>query len=223
MLISNRWQSKTALLMALGITSTAVIPIVFSNPAIADSPSYKTGQLLAQSSSGVVSAGTTIPVTFDKDKIIVKPDEKVKVKLTVAEDIVSGRDRILIPEGSKINGELRPADGGTQFVAKELILNNRKNGVPIEATSDVITETETINEKSNPDLLKGAAIGAAAGAVIGDIFGGIDLGEVLGGAGIGALASVLTNKREKEVEVVIVNPERDLTLTVEEDLVVRPR
>ena len=123
-------------------------------------------------------------------------------------------------EGSEINGELRPVDGGTQYVAKNVTLTrrNRDQRFPIEATSQIITRTETINEKTSRDVLKGAAIGAAAGAVLSEIFGDIDLGEVLAGAGVGALASVLQGKKEKEVEVVVVDPQRDLELTLEEDL-----
>ena len=122
-------------------------------------------------------------------------------------------------EGSEINGELRPVDGGTQYVAKNVIIRrNRDQRFPIEATSQIITRTETINEKTSRDVLKGAAIGAAAGAVLSEIFGDIDLGEVLAGAGVGALASVLQGKKEKEVEVVVVDPQRDLELTLEEDL-----
>ncbi len=64
---------------------------------------------------------------------------------------------------------------------------------------------------------EGAAIGAAAAAVVADIFGGIDLGEVLGGAGIGAIAGLLLRGRN-EVEVVVVNPDTDLDLTLQSDL-----
>lgn len=99
-----------------------------------------------------------------------------------------------------------------------IIRRNRDQRFPIEATSQIITRTETINEKTSRDVLKGAAIGAAAGAVLSEIFGDIDLGEVLAGAGVGALASVLQGKKEKEVEVVVVDPQRDLDLTLEEDL-----
>lgn len=220
MLIYHRWQSKAALILALGITSSAIAPIVISTEAIAQTPSRESKLLISQSASEVVPSGTRIPVTFDKDKIIVKPDETAKAKLIVAEDITSDTGRVVIPQGSEINGELRPTDDGTQYVAREVIIKrrNRDQRFPIEASSGVITRTETINEKTSRDVLKGAAIGAAAGAVLSEIFGDIDLGEVLAGAGVGALATVLQGKREKEVEVVVVDPERDLDLTLEEDL-----
>ncbi len=62
MLISKRWQSKTALLIALGMTSTAAVPILFSSPAMAGKQPYIVGQLFSQSSRVIVAAGTTIPV-----------------------------------------------------------------------------------------------------------------------------------------------------------------
>lgn len=218
MSIYSRWQSRTALLIALGITSTAAVPIVISAPAMASKDPYVVGQRLPRSSRLLVPAGTTIPVRYDQaERIIVTPDETSPVTLTVAEDIRSNNGIIVIPAGSQIEGELQPTEGGTQFVSGDLILTNTEQRLPINATSTVITETETITEKSNPDILKGAAIGAAAGAVIGEIFGGIDLGEVLGGAGVGAIASVLL-RGEKEVEVVNIDPETDLNLTLQSDL-----
>ena len=220
MLIYHRWQSKAALILAVGITSSAIAPIVISTEAIAQTPSRESKLLISQSASKVVPSGTRIPVTFDKDKIIVKPDETAKAKLIVAEDITSDTGRVVIPQGSEINGELRPTDDGTQYVAREVIIKrrNRDQRFPIEASSGVITRTETINQKTSRDVLKGAAIGAAAGAVLSEIFGDIDLGEVLAGAGVGALATVLQGKREKEVEVVVIDPQRDLDLTLDDDL-----
>lgn len=182
---------------------------------------YVVGQRL-QSSQVIIPAGTTIPVRYDKAKrIIVTPEEKSPVTLTVERDILSNGGRILIPRGSQIAGELQPASGGTRFVAKELILSNKRQRLPIKATSEIITETETINEKTNPNILRGAAIGAAAGAVIGEIFGDIDLGEVLAGAGVGALAELLLRRDRKEVEVVVINPDTDLDLTLQRDFVGR--
>lgn len=144
-------------------------------------------------------AGTRIPVSFDKEKIIVKPDETASVKLIIAEDIRSESGTVVIPQGSQINGELRPEDGGTQYVAKEVILKrrNRDQRFPIDAKSQVITRTETINQKTSRDVLKGAAIGAAAEAVLAEIFSDIDLREVLAGAGVGALALCVARQKRK--------------------------
>ena len=218
MLISHRWQSRTALLIALGMTSTTAFPFLVTNPATAGSNPYLSKQLFSQSSSVVVSAGTVIPVKFDKEKIVVMPDETAPITLTVAADVRSTEGTILIPAESQIKGNLRPAGGGTRFVAQELTIENSNQQLPIRATSKVITRRETLKKGMNTgSILKGAAIGAAAAAVVADIFGGIDLGEVLGGAGIGAIAGLLLRGRN-EVEVVVVNPDTDLDLTLQSDL-----
>lgn len=160
MLISNRWQSKAALLMALGMTSTAAVPLLISAPAVADSP-HVVGQLFSQSSRVLLPAGSRIPVRYDEaERIIVTPRETASVTLTVADNI-RYRGTTVIPAGSRIEGELRPASGGTQFFAKELIYRNGRR-LPINARSQVITDTETITKGSDRNILRGAAIGAAA-------------------------------------------------------------
>jgi hypothetical protein len=154
------------------------------------------------------------------DRVLVSPKETVRLTLTAANNIRSERGNVVIPAGSQINGRLRPADGGTRFVAEEVVIGSQKRRYPIEATSPVVTRKQTIDKKTNPDFLRGAVIGAAAGAVIGEIFGGIDLGEILGGAGAGVLGElILSGRRRKAVEVVVVNPNQDLDLTLEEDFV----
>ena len=144
------------------------------------------------------------------------PDETAPVKLKVAQDITTSGGTVLIPEGSVIEGELRSAGEGTQFVAENLVIAGQNGKTPIDATSEVVTRRETINKRSDPKILQGAAIGGAAAAVLSEIFGRIDILEVLGGAGLGALASVLIRDR-KEVEVIVVNPQEDLNLTLQSD------
>jgi len=219
MLNFHRWQSRTALLIALAMTSTVTVPVLSIQKATAQSQSYLIGQSLFRSNEYTIPAGTIIPIESDAEKIIVKPNETVDVTLQVAADIRSSSGRILIPRGSEIKGQMQPAFGGTQFVAQDLILETRREEerVPIDATSEPIIETEIIDEKTDPDILRGAIIGAAAGAILSEILGDIDLGEVLGGAGVGVLAELLLRGKE-EVEVVIVDPNRDLDLTVESDL-----
>lgn len=219
MLISRHWHSKAALLMALGIATTAITPIFITTSATASTEPYLVGQLFPPSERVVIPAGEVIPVRLEgAQKIIVTPEETAEVTLTVARDIRSNAGTILIREGSRIEGELRPTRNGTQFVAQELILAGSDRRLPIEATSDPITDTEIIDERTDPDILKGALIGAAAGAVLSEIFGDIDFIEVLAGAGVGVLAELLLRGRE-EVEVVVIEPDTDLDLILESDLV----
>jgi hypothetical protein len=222
MLTLSHWRSKTAGLMALGISSAALLPLLTATPTFAQSESYRTSQLFPQQSSVRVPAGTVIPVRYDEaEKIVVTPDETAPITLTVAEDVRSSRGTVLIRAGSQIAGELRPDDGGTRFFAETLTPEDSDRALAIDATSDVITETETITEDSDPDILRGAAIGAAAAAVLAEIFGSIDFLEVLAGAGLGVLAEVLLNNNDKEVEVVVVNSATDLDLTLQSDFLVR--
>ncbi len=220
MLISSGWQSKTALLMALGMTSLAAVPALMAAPATASVKPYLVGQLFSQSERVAIPAGTVIPVELEKaEKIVVTPEETAPVTLLVAADIRSNAGTVLIPQGSKIEGELRPVSGGTQFVAKALTLRNSDQRLPIRATSKVITEREIIKKGTDVgQILKGAAIGAAASAILAEIFGSIDFKEVLGGAGLGAIAGLLLGGR-KEAEVIVVHPEEDLSLTLQSDLV----
>jgi len=102
-----------------------------------------------------------------------------------------------------------------------LIFSNSGQNFPIDAVSEIIAETETINERTDPNILRGA-VGAGASAVIGKIFGGrIRLGQVLAGAGIGVLPELLSRSR-KETELVVIDPDTDLHLTLQVDLVRSP-
>lgn len=221
MFTSSGWQPKIALLIALGMTSTAASPLLIAAPALAGSKTNGVGQLFSQSEQIVIPAGTAIPVEYDEaERIVVTPNEKVPVTLKVAANIRSNLGTLLIPMNSEIIGNLQPVGVGTQFVAEELRFANSNRRVPIQATSQVFTDRETIRQGSDVNrILKGAAIGAAASAVIAEIFGSINIGEVLGGAGIGALAGLLLGGR-REVEVIVVRPE-NLNLTLESDLVLR--
>jgi hypothetical protein len=220
MLTLTQWRSGTAFFMALGMATTATLPMLMASPATAGSEVYQISQLLEQRITYRLPAGTAIPVRYEAaERIILKPEESVDVTLTVATDVRSGdRGWVVLPAGSKIEGQLRPSQGGTQFISENVILANRDQALPINATSDVITDTQIINERSSPDIVRGAAIGGAAAAVLSEIFGSIDFLEVLAGAGIGVLAEVLI-RNDKEVEVVVVEPETDLDLTLQSEFV----
>lgn len=219
MVISRSWQAGTALTMTLTIASSLLVPVWLSQSATAATNSTLIAQTFPDSwRRSAIPSGTLIPVRYDKaERIILKPDETVPVTLTVTRDILTARGTVLIPEGSQVEGELRPVEGGTQFVAETLILSDDSDrSTPIDAISSPITKTETINRRSNPDILRGAAIGGAAAAVLAEVLGKIDPIEVIGGAGLGVLAEVLLRRRQ-EVEVVVVEPETDIDLRLQSD------
>ncbi|WNZ24040.1 hypothetical protein HJG54_15015 [Leptolyngbya sp. NK1-12] len=239
MKLTPRWQSSTALALALAMTGSVLAPLGWARSvAAADTnriaqvfPPEWRNNLPPRSTPGrvpdswgyrsIIRAGTIIPTSYERDKIVVTPTETAELTLTVASDIRSAGGTVLIPAGSEINGELRPTSGGTQFVAEELVLDNGER-YPIEATSDVITRRETITRRSDPEIFQGVAIGAVAASILGEIFGNVELWQVLGGAGVGALGSLLIRNRER-VEVIVVDPATDLDLQLESDFVLNPR
>lgn len=220
----NRWKTGTAALMAMAMTTGAIASMFVSAPASAQT--IFRGQTQTQTQTGTVSipAGVTLPVTYDKDKIVVTPDETTRIKLRVGRNIIDRAGNVLIPEGSQIEGQLQPVtrngEKGTYFVAQELVFPNG-NRQSINATSQIITRKETISKGSGTDkILQDAAIGAGAASAIALITGdrSIQAIEPILGAGAGAAASVLL--RRKKAEVIVVEPQRDLNLTLRSNLLV---
>ncbi len=138
--------------------------------------------------SGIqLAAGSPIPVRYaSAERIIVAPEETAPLTLSVARDVTNSQGTVLIPAGSQVVGQLRPANGGSQFIASELVVNGRRT--PINASSDVITTTRDVNDPDLKAVLVGAALGAGAAAGIGEATGDIDASEVAVGAGVGAAA-----------------------------------
>ena len=217
----NHFKSGTATLLALTITSSTVVPIVTTASALAQGYPPRREQ-----TNIFIPSGTSIPVRYDKEKIIVMPDETAPVTLTVATNVISSDGSVLIPEGSQISGDLKPVSGGTQFVAKELTfyrrqLEKQSRAFPINATSNVVTRTEEITKgSSTTSILTGAAVGGGAAAAISALTGNHSISalEVLGGAGLGAVGGALLNR--PKVNAIVIYPSQDLTvrLTSEFDL-----
>lgn len=218
-MIFRLWYSKSTSFIALGIASVVGTTITISTPAMADKEPYNV-RLLSQLSQVILTAGATIPVRYDNaERIVITPKERVPVTLLVAKNIRSQQGSILIPKNSQVKGELKPVSGGTQFFAQQLILSNSNQRLPIDAVSEIIAETKTVNETTNPNIFKGVAVGAGAGALLGGIFGGrINLGTILGGGAAGAGVAELDRGRKK-TELVVIDPDTDLHLTLQADLV----
>jgi hypothetical protein len=225
MITSQKWRSTAAATLALGITVLTGAPLMVAAPATAQRISeYERGRI-SQFDREIIPSGTVIPVSYEKDKVVVTREETAPLTLTVARDIRTTNGRIVIPAGSQIVGELQPVRRGsrigTQFVARELFVSRRQR-YRIDATSGVITRTERVQRGSGTgSIVQGAALGAAAAAALAGITGdkAIATEEVLGGAGVGALAGVLLGRRS--VDVIVVRPEEDLNLRLRSDIVLR--
>lgn len=217
----NSWKSRTAALMALAITTSAAAPVFTSTPVSAQLfPSSRNGNGSSTYRNITIPSGTTIPVRYDKaEKIVVSPDERLPVTLTVASNIVNRSGTVLIPAGSTIEGELEPAEGGSQFVARELVTYNRRQ--PINATSRVISQTTVNRGAKTSNIIKGAVVGAAAAAALGGLTGDrhIGIGEILLGTGAGAAGGAVLGRNK--ADVVVIEPDTDLDITLRSSLALR--
>jgi hypothetical protein len=161
-----------------------------------------------------IPAGTVLPVKYEKSKVLVTKDETVPLTLTVDRNITTNDGRVLIPAGSEIVGDLRPATGGSQFVAKTLNMGGQS--MAINAVSDVITKTETVKKGINVGgLVKNAALGTAAAAAIAAVTGdrAIATEELLIGGGAGVVLSLIQNFLGKNsVDLISIEPNTDLNL-----------
>jgi hypothetical protein len=165
-----------------------------------------------------IPAGNTIAVQYSKDKILLGPDEKVPLILTVPQNITNAQGQTLIPLGTQVVGELRTVSGGAQFFASELVFANGQR-LALNGTSKVVTTTEKVDKGvSIGKLVQNAALGAAAAAAISAVTGDRALAteEILGGAGIATLLGLFLGR--DSVTLASVNPNTDLAVTLNSDL-----
>lgn len=228
----HQWKSKTAALMTMAITTTAVAPMIAFAPAHAQ---YNIGQprSIGQQSRTVTipaNANVSFPVRHDKDQVVVTRGESLDLTLKISSDITDGQRNVLIPRETEVVGRLEPVyfNGtnrnndnirGVRFVARELVFPSGRRQ-PINASSGIVTRTERISRNNSSRILTDAAIGAGAATAISLITGNrrIEILEPLGGAAAGALASVLL--RKEEAEVFVLRPEQDLRLALNSNLVI---
>jgi len=217
-----RWKTGTLALMAMTITTSAIAPFVVFAPAHAQ---YN----LNQRRTVTIPANVTLPVTFEKEKVIVTPGETSALTLRIPNDIIDNNRKVLIPANTQVIGQLEPVNlyntgsknkQGVRFLAKQLVYPSGRQQF-INANSKTITKTETISKGADTgSILTDAAIGAGAASVLALITGNkkIEILEPVGGAAAGALASVLL--RKKQVDVFVLRPDQDLPITLTSNLVI---
>jgi hypothetical protein len=230
MLNLKKLQASTALALTLGMSTATIAPLTIAGSASAQSPRiFRNGGSSNNNGNYNYGGQVTIPrgdrlrVKFlddkreEKEKILVGTNEKLPVTLTISRDLAMYQGRYLIPEGTKIEGEFRPVDGGTQFVANKIVFKDGTSA-DLSASSNIVARVETVRRGVSTDaLLKGAAIGSGAAAVISGVTGNkrITLGRVLIGTAAGALGGLLLGRRNDQVYSVSV---RDLDLRLDQSL-----
>lgn len=152
-------------------------------------------QFIAGSQTAPVASlpsGSEIPVQYDAERIIVAPNETVPLTLTVVQDVRNSQGVVVIPRGSQIVGQLQPVDGGSQFVARTLVVNGQE--ISLNAASAVVRETRSVRDPDFKSILAGAAFGSGAAAGISAITGDVDAAKVITGTGLGTAAAVSRNR-----------------------------
>jgi hypothetical protein len=171
--------------------------------------------------SVTIPQGTAIPVKYDKaEKILVTKDETAPLTLTVSQNVVTQEGSVVIPAGSQVIGQLKPATGGSQFIAEKLVLTTGQE-YQLNATSEVITKTETVRKgASTGSIIQNTVLGAGAAAAVSAVTGdrAIATEEVLGGAGIGALIGLFFGRNS--VDLIAIDPNTDLQMTINQNLLV---
>lgn len=232
MLTSHKHRLEKSALIALMISATTMasfLPITSASAQLfRRTPSNISNNRYAlnQNRQVVIPRNTQIPLEYlgEEEKILLKADESLDLTLSVAVNIKDSNGNFLIPVGTKVEGTLTPTerDGkkGSQFVAKTLVFADGRTQ-PIKGLSQVVTKTEVIEEGATGDeILEGALIGAAAGALLGILTGdnAIATEEILGAGALGALGGWIFGGGS--VELISIDPDHDLNLTLQQDLII---
>ena len=147
--------------------------------------------------SGRLTAGTVLPVAYSgSERIVLRRDERYPLTLTITRDLRDNRNRVLIPSGSRVEGEFRPVKDGVQFVARRLVLRNGET-YRINAISRIIYSARDLD-----DDLRNTRISDTARVIIGSVLGN---GR---------------NTRDGS-NLIVVYPNRYLDLTLRSDLQIR--
>ncbi len=215
-------QSRAVLMMAIALPVTGLAPILTASQVSAQSvsPTVRVAQARpALFNQTRISAGAVLPVGTEKgEKINITPGETKKFTLMISQNLRSRNGDLLVPAGSKVEGEFRPAGDGTQFVAQTLLMSDGRR-YNMDATSQVVTRREKVRQGlSTRSIWQGAAGGAATAAVLGAITGDkkISVPEVLIGGAVGAAGGAAIGRKEKEVIAVL--PNQDLSLRLNQVL-----
>lgn len=203
------------------LLSGSALSLITSRLAIAQS--FPTLRSMALPQQVVIPAGTRLPLrALAYSKILVAKNETFPLSLTLSTDLRDRRGLIVIPEGSRIAGEIRPAKKGGQFFAQQLMIysdSQLPREYPLQASSDIVTRTELVTTSTRTaQIAKGTLIGRVAANLIAEITGDRTLVSEATppDKGIGLLAGWFLNATK--AELIAINPNRDLTLTLDADL-----
>ncbi|MEW6494371.1 MAG: S-layer homology domain-containing protein [Cyanobacteriota bacterium] len=165
--------------------------------------------------------GSKINVSYTpSQRVVVTPGETLNMTLMVANDIKNSQGEVLIPKNSQIEGQLVPRYSGndfkgSQFVAQKLMIGNKSYNT-INASSALINAEQPTNVIGS--TLQNTAMTVAAQAVLAKITGQqINVGDILSSVLMGQARD---NKPQDKDKLIIIEPQKDLNLTLDSDFYV---
>ena len=211
------WKASLAIIMTLGLGTVPAIPF-FATQSV-------TAQVFSNNRTFRIVRGTIIPAAYDDGettKIVVTPDETLELTLTTTLPVRSTRGTEIIPAGSRVIGQIEPYEDGVRFVGNRLELEDGTSE-EVNVASEVISERQKVDRRGNDDSIwQGALVGGAAATIISAVVTDVGIFKTLAGAGAGALTGWLIS-RDRKKEVIVIYPEQDLNLAVNDEFLLSRR
>jgi hypothetical protein len=179
---------------------------------------------------GALAVGSTLPVAVSAETAF-NPLQTMSATLQVTENVVDQNGRVVVPRGSRVEGNFVPVFRttesrdrssyktsqqstleGNRFEAKNLIIGERSYSL-LGKTAYVPTTTDPKVAAEDPSL-RGATYGFAGGVALAIVTGGLALPAVLAGTGTGA-AFGYTQQQQAVVKLV---PDKPMTMTLDSAL-----
>jgi len=182
----------------------AIIP----QPLPFSSPQFKLQSGLQLRVGEVLGAAFSSPQPLYLGKHETRP-----VSFTLTAPLLDRNGMIVVPTGSVVEGQFQPAPGGSQFVARSVVVNGRS--FPLHAQSEVIRSQKDPRQTTGEAILGHSLMGAGVGVLLGGFTGDgvVATEEVLGAAALGAVIGNVS-----ATEMVVVRPNQPMNLTVTQDL-----
>lgn len=224
--MSSAKYNATITLLTLMVVGVSVMTFTFIlSISSSRAQSSNTEELATTSNHLILPVGTQIPVKYDRaEKILLTKEETITITLKVSTNIINSNGTIVIPDGSEIVGKIEPTGKGSQFLSHKILIkleNQTYLEQSLDAISQVITKLETIIKGVNfEEILKGAIVGQKAEKLIASFREyNRNRRTELDSAELEALAGWLLGA--ETLELVSINPEKDLDLTLRSELVLK--
>lgn len=164
---------------------------------------------------GEIDEGTIIRTrSANRERIVLERSESLSLTLYVENDIRDRNNRyVVVPRDSRIEGRLRPKDGGVRFEADDIILRSGRR-YDLDAESDIIYPDRRLDRTSGGDT----RITEAARIILSSVLGRSNdrFGDIFSRSD----RDIFDRSRARR-NVVIVEPDRDLDLQLTSDLKIR--